>query len=58
MEKQAIELVHDAKNVVKELVASKPPSTDDSNAPMFERRAPRRPKQPPKHQSPKPYADD
>ena len=58
MEKQGFELVYDAKNVVKELVATKPPKPGDSDSPQFKRRAPKRPSQQPEHRPEKPRTED
>ena len=58
MEKQGFELVYDARNVVKELVATIPPKTGDSDSPQFKRRAPKRPSQQPESQPEKPGTED
>ncbi len=58
MEKQGFELVYDAKNVVRELVATKPPQPGDPDSRQFKRRAPKRPSQQPENQTEKPGTED
>jgi hypothetical protein len=50
MEKPAFQIVHDAKNVVEELTATRPSNPGGKNASPLKRLAPRRPKQQPEKQ--------
>ncbi len=50
MEEQGYQLINDAKNVVKDLVATKLPEPGDSDSFQLKRRAPRRPSQQPDKQ--------
>ena len=58
MDKQAFELIHDAKHNVKELIAADPPKAGDVETPQYQRRAPKRPIQRLKDQPEQPRSED